>query len=174
MTTRSWKSQAIKRSGNKCELTGLEGNVFRLEVHHFYDKSSYPSKATAINNAIVLIRALHRAFHKWMGGFRVSTTKRDFKRWLRTKDAKELISKYKGLKTLISKKGKIVSKRKRKRKDTDTGKTIIMWLTIIASSFVFGLLMYKFIQVTTNRASEYEVIDGSFKTLYFKNGRQIN
>ena len=95
MTIQQWRRNCIVRDQNKCRLTGLSGDIYRLEVHHLFDKSSYPKLATKTENGITLLRPLHRSFHKWLGGFRKTTTKKDFERWKNSPEGKKEIAKYK-------------------------------------------------------------------------------
>ena len=101
-----WRAHVLRACDNKCCLTGLSGELYRLEAHHLQDKSTHPSLALDVKNGIALIRPLHVKFHEWMGGFHVPTTKKYFERWVNLPETKRLISKYKN-KTVAPKKEQI-------------------------------------------------------------------
>lgn len=94
-TLQAWKRACIVRDKNKCVLTGADGAIYRLEVHHLDDKSTHPQKARLRENGITLLRPLHRAYHKWEGGTRYPTTRKGFKKWIQSTEGKKIINKYK-------------------------------------------------------------------------------
>lgn len=84
---RKW-SIAVRWRDRKCRICGSREN---LEAHHLYDKSHFPEFALDMDNGVTLCgsskrtgNACHMAFHtKFMGDYRRSCTRVDFKRFER-------------------------------------------------------------------------------------------
>jgi hypothetical protein len=58
-----FKQEALRRAGNKCEITGRTEN---LDVHHIKPKADYHDMALDPNNALVLSEEVHIEMHKLM------------------------------------------------------------------------------------------------------------
>lgn len=53
---------------NQCQITGKKStrhNNTTIEVHHIYDKKTYPHLADCVDNLITLDDQVHTAFHAW-------------------------------------------------------------------------------------------------------------
>lgn len=92
-----WREHVLRECNNRCCLTNLSRELYRLEAHHLEDKSTHPSLALDVKNGIALIRPLHVNFHEYMGGFHTPTSKKDFEKWRNLPQTKKLITKYKKL-----------------------------------------------------------------------------
>lgn len=76
--------QVRKKARGRCQLTNRLQQVhhFNLEVHHLYDKNTYPKFADMEINLIAIGHDIHKDFHKWMGGTNVSCTIRDLEKYI--------------------------------------------------------------------------------------------
>ena len=74
---RLWSHVVKARDKGLCDVCGRVGR----EAHHFYDKSTYPELALLPYNGVFLCKRHHYAFHKHMGGYRVSCTFDDYIKW---------------------------------------------------------------------------------------------
>ena len=68
----------------RCQLTNRRQSVekFDLEVHHLFDKNTYPHLADMEANLIAVASDIHTHFHKWMGGSHVTCTIEDMERYI--------------------------------------------------------------------------------------------
>lgn len=73
-----------KQANRKCQITGRRCNAhgIDLNVHHIYDKQSYPHLAALETNLIAIGNDTHRHFHQWMGGCDKSCTIEDLIRYV--------------------------------------------------------------------------------------------
>lgn len=73
-------SQAKRR----CQITNRHQAAykFNLEVHHLFDRASYPQLAAVELNLIAIGGDIHSDFHKWLGGCHVSCTIEDMERYI--------------------------------------------------------------------------------------------
>lgn len=73
-----------KEAKRRCQLTGRRQQVhkFDLEVHHLYDRMSYPQFADREANLIPIASDIHTHFHQWMGGPKVSCTVEDMEKYI--------------------------------------------------------------------------------------------
>jgi hypothetical protein len=79
--------KAKKDANRQCQITWEKitpANPFNLAVHHVFDKNNYPHLATEPNNLIVMNDNLHKDFHIWMGGTKVSCTVEDLEKYIET------------------------------------------------------------------------------------------
>jgi 5-methylcytosine-specific restriction endonuclease McrA len=63
------KMDKVRKSANgKCQVSGRRQSVekFDLEVHHIYDRKTYPQVAEDENNMIAIASDIHTEFHKWV------------------------------------------------------------------------------------------------------------
>ncbi|MGB3515274.1 MAG: hypothetical protein WBA43_02390 [Elainellaceae cyanobacterium] len=76
--------QVRKKAQGRCQLTNRRKSVhkFNLEVHHLFDKHTYPQVADMEANLIAIGSDIHTHFHHWMGGSKVSCTIEDFERYI--------------------------------------------------------------------------------------------
>lgn len=67
-----------------CQVTNRRKSVHRfdLEVHHLFDKNTYPQFADMEINLIAIASDVHSHFHQWMGGTSVSCTVEDMERYI--------------------------------------------------------------------------------------------
>ena len=75
----------VRRQANgRCQLTNRRRSVARinLEVHHLFDKKTYPQFADREDNLIAIGNDIHQHFHKWMGGPHASCTVEDMERYI--------------------------------------------------------------------------------------------
>ena len=59
----------VRKSANgKCQVSGRRQSVekFDLEVHHIYDRKTYPQVAAEKDNMIAIASDIHTEFHKWV------------------------------------------------------------------------------------------------------------
>lgn len=78
-------AKRVKRQANgRCQLTNRRRSVhkFDLEVHHLFDKSTYPHLADIEANMIAIESYRHDHFHQWMGGATVSCTVEDMEKYV--------------------------------------------------------------------------------------------
>ena len=73
-----------KAAKGRCQATNRKQSVhkFDLEVHHLYDKKTYPDLADVEANLISIASDVHTDFHKWMGGPVKGCTLADFEAYL--------------------------------------------------------------------------------------------
>lgn len=64
-----WRKEALEKSGNKCSILGNDSR--QLHVHHLFVQRAFPSLRFDPENAIVLSKEIHEAFHAEYGHFRV-------------------------------------------------------------------------------------------------------
>ena len=72
---------------NQCQITWKKkgpANPFNLAVHHVFDRSNYPHLAAELHNLIVMDAEIHKDFHIWMGGMKVSCTVDDLEEYIQT------------------------------------------------------------------------------------------
>ncbi len=63
--------RALVASGYTCAITGKRqtpSNPIALNVHHLFDKSTYPELAIMQDNLLVISEELHQEFHSWHRG----------------------------------------------------------------------------------------------------------
>jgi hypothetical protein len=73
-----------KQANKRCEITNRKQAVYKfdLEVHHLFDKKSYPQVADMEVNLIAIASDIHAHFHQWMGGCNVSCTVEDMEKYI--------------------------------------------------------------------------------------------
>ena len=77
--------ESVKAKANgRCQITNKIQSIdhFNLEVHHLYDRRTYPQYADLEINLIAISGVIHTNFHKWMGGTKVSCTAHDMEKYL--------------------------------------------------------------------------------------------
>lgn len=68
---------ARHRDNNQCQVTGkkwTKHNQTILQIHHIYDRGTYPHLADCVDNLITLRNDVHAEFHAWNGGTQKSCT----------------------------------------------------------------------------------------------------
>jgi L-rhamnose mutarotase len=65
---KSKMNEVRKSAKGKCQVSGRRQSVekFDLEVHHIYDRKTYPQVAANKNNMIAIASDIHTDFHKWV------------------------------------------------------------------------------------------------------------
>ncbi|MEM6503424.1 MAG: hypothetical protein AAF685_16510 [Cyanobacteria bacterium P01_C01_bin.89] len=73
-----------KSARGRCQVTNRKKSIhkFSLEVHHLYDRKSYPEVADVEANLIAIAADVHIEFHKWLGGTNKGCTLEDFEAFL--------------------------------------------------------------------------------------------
>lgn len=73
-----------KQARGRCQITNRRQSVhkFDLEVHHLFDKHTYPQLADMELNMIAIASDIHSHFHQWMGSSSVSCTVADMEKYI--------------------------------------------------------------------------------------------
>lgn len=73
-----------KKAKGRCQITNKKQSIhkFDLEVHHLYDRKTYPEYADLEINLIAISGIIHADFHKWMGGPNVSCKASDMEKYI--------------------------------------------------------------------------------------------
>jgi hypothetical protein len=73
-----------KKAKGRCQITNKKQSIhqFNLEVHHLYDRKTYPKYADLEVNLIAISGIIHADFHRWMGGSNVSCKASDMEKYL--------------------------------------------------------------------------------------------
>lgn len=73
-----------RQAKGRCQITNRRRAVhkFDLEIHHLFDKESYPQFADMEMNLIAMASDIHSHFHQWMGGSSVSCTVEDMEKYI--------------------------------------------------------------------------------------------
>jgi hypothetical protein len=73
-----------RKARGRCQITNKKQNIhhFDLEVHHLYDRKTYPKYADLEINLIAISGIIHADFHKWMGGSKVSCKASDMEKYI--------------------------------------------------------------------------------------------
>jgi hypothetical protein len=76
--------QVRKQAQGRCQITNRRKTVhkFDLEVHHLFDKNTYPQFADMEINLIAIASDIHTHFHQWMGGSHISCTVEDMEKYI--------------------------------------------------------------------------------------------
>ncbi|MBD2233580.1 hypothetical protein [Phormidium tenue] len=92
------KNAAKDRDRKTCQITLIQSSrahKFDLAAHHIYSDKAYPDLAACVDNLITLNEEIHKEFHTWNGGTRVSCTADDMINFImeRYPDAEEVLLK---------------------------------------------------------------------------------
>lgn len=73
-----------RQAGGRCQITNRRqaAHRFDLEVHHLFDRNTYPQFADMEVNLIAIASDIHSHFHQWMGGSHISCTVEDMERYI--------------------------------------------------------------------------------------------
>jgi hypothetical protein len=73
-----------KQARGRCQITRRRQCVekFDLEVHHLFDRHTYPELADMEVNMIAIASDIHAHFHQWHGGSKVSCTVEDMEKYI--------------------------------------------------------------------------------------------
>jgi len=76
--------QVKRQAQGRCQITNRRKAVhkFDLEVHHLFDKNTYPQFADMEINLIAIGGDIHSHFHQWMGGGHISCTVEDMEKYI--------------------------------------------------------------------------------------------
>jgi hypothetical protein len=73
-----------KKAKGRCQITNKKQSIhqFNLEVHHLYDRKTYPKYADLEVNLIAISGIIHADFHRWIGGSNVSCKASDIEKYI--------------------------------------------------------------------------------------------
>lgn len=73
-----------RQARGRCQITNRRRatHKFNLEVHHLFDRDTYPQFADMELNLIAIASDTHSHFHQWMGGCHVPCTVEDMERYI--------------------------------------------------------------------------------------------
>jgi len=73
-----------RQARGRCQITNRRqaAHGFKLDVHHLFDRNTYPQFADMEINLIAIEANIHTHFHQWLGGNHMSCTVEDMERYI--------------------------------------------------------------------------------------------